>query len=139
MVAAGAFLEHAQVFGSNYGTAHEAVRRLLTQGKDVILDIDWQGARSVKAQRPDATSVFILPPTRAVLESRLRERRQDSGETIEQRMHAAVAEMSHYNEFDYVIVNDDFSAALNDLEAILGGDVHRVRPFRLDMQTLLRD
>jgi guanylate kinase len=138
MVRAGAFLEHAQVFGSRYGTSLAAVQRLLAEGRDVVLDVDWQGARTVKAQCPDATGVFILPPTRAALESRLRNRRQDSGSTIEQRMRAAVAEMSHYDEFDHVIVNDEFSAALSDLEAIVKGENHRIRPLGLDIRTLFR-
>ena len=137
MIAAGKFLEHARVFGNRYGTSRAAVEQQLRQGRDVVLDIDWQGARSVKAQRPDAVGVFILPPSRAALEARLRERRQDSTEMIAQRMRAAVSEMHHYDEFDYVVVNDVFSSALADLEAIINKEHAKLRPFKLDMEELL--
>jgi guanylate kinase len=136
MVAAGRFLEHATVFGNSYGTSRGALENLLRQGKNVILDIDWQGARAVKQQMPEAVSIFILPPTRAALRERLSRRGQDSPEVIEQRMRAAVSEMSHYKEFDHVVVNDDFDAALADLKAIIRGE-GRPRPLRIDLQSLL--
>lgn len=138
-VEAGEFLEHAQVFDNRYGTSREAVERLLQQGKDVILDIDWQGARTVKIAMPQAKGIFILPPSREALAKRLAGRGQDSKEVIERRMRAAVSEMEHYKEFDYQVVNDDFAAALADLKAIIGGEPERMRPVRLDMATLLGD
>jgi guanylate kinase len=139
MVDAGEFLEHAQVFDNFYGTSRAAIEALLEQGKNVILDIDWQGARAVKAQMPDARGIFILPPSREELEKRLRGRGQDSDETIARRMRDAVSEMSHYDEFDYVVVNDDFDAALADLRAILAGHPDQARPAELDMDQLLRE
>lgn len=136
-VAAGEFLEHAQVFDHRYGTARAAVERLLQQGKNVILDIDWQGARAVKKAMPQAKSVFVLPPSREALAKRLAGRGQDSQAVIERRMRAAVSEMEHYKEFDYQIVNDDFAAALADLKAIITGKPERVRPLTVDMAALL--
>ena len=139
MVDAGEFLEHAQVFDNFYGTSRAAIEDMLEQGKNVILDIDWQGARAIKAQIPDARGVFILPPSREELENRLRGRGQDSDETIARRMRDAVSEMSHYTEFDYVVVNDDFDAALADLRAILAGHPDQARTPELDMDQLLRE
>lgn len=136
-VAAGEFLEHAQVFDNRYGTSRTVVERLLQQGKDVILDIDWQGARAVKAAMPQAKSIFILPPSREALAKRLAGRGQDSKPVIERRMRAAVSEMQHYKEFDYQIVNDDFAAALADLKAIITGKPERARPLTVDMAALL--
>ena len=139
MVAAGQFLEHATVFGSSYGTSRAVIENLLAQGKSVILDIDWQGARSIKAQMPQAVSVFILPPSRAALEERLRNRQQDSDEVIARRMREAVSEMSHYREFDRVVVNDDFAAALADLKAIIRREGPGPRPVTMDIQALLSE
>ena len=139
LVAADAFLEHARVFGNRYGTARAAVEALLRAGKDVIFDIDWQGARRIKALMPEARSVFILPPSREELERRLAARGQDPPEVIERRMHEAVAEMRHYPEFDYAIVNDRFEAALADLRAIVSGEAAKVRPLAVDLEALLRD
>jgi guanylate kinase len=139
MVAAGEFLEHAQVFDNYYGTSRAAIEDLLEQGKDVILDIDWQGARAIKAQMPDACGIFILPPSREELENRLRGRGQDSDEVIARRMRDAVSEMTHYNEFDYVVVNDDFDAAIADLRAIMAGHPDQARQPKLDMDQLLRE
>lgn len=118
MVARGEFLEHARVFDNYYGTARSTLLAQLQAGVDVILEIDWQGARQVRERMPGCVSIFILPPSRAVLEQRLRTRAQDSEEIIARRMRDAVAEMSHYSEFDYLVVNDDFSTALEDLKAI---------------------
>jgi guanylate kinase len=137
MVAAGEFVEHATVFGNSYGTSKQTIEHQLQAGKDVILDIDWQGARAIKQWRPDAVSIFILPPSRQALRERLTGRQQDSEEVIEWRMREAVAEMSHYGEFDRLVVNDDFEAALADLSAILEGRPERVRPLQLDPRTLL--
>lgn len=136
-VEAGEFLEHAQVFGNRYGTSRGAIERLLQQGKDVILDIDWQGARAVKKAMPQAKSIFILPPSRDALAQRLAGRGQDSTAVIQQRMRAAISEMEHYKEFDYQVVNDDFAAALADLKAIIAGKPERVRPLTIDIATLL--
>lgn len=138
MVRAGHFLEHARVFGNSYGTSRQAVEDLLKRGKGVVFDIDWQGARRIKALMPQAKSVFILPPSRAVLEERLCNRGQDTPEVIVRRMLAATDEMEHYPEFDYVIVNDDFDAALADLQAIVRGTTQTVRPLPMDPTTLLR-
>lgn len=115
----GVFLEWAQVFGNYYGTSTTAIEQMLAQGIDVFLDIDWQGAQQVRKLLPDVQTIFILPPSRAELERRLIGRGQDSSEVIAGRMAQAVSEMSHYHEFDYVIVNDVFDEALRDLEAII--------------------
>lgn len=139
MVAAGEFVEHATVFGNSYGTSKQAIADQIQSGKSVILDIDWQGARAIKKWRPEAVSIFILPPTRAALRERLTNRQQDSAEVIDGRMRAAVAEMSHYNEFDHLIVNDEFDAALADLKAILRGEPQQKRPVRFDPKSLLID
>ena len=139
MVAAGEFLEHATVFGNSYGTSRKVIEELLATGKSVILDIDWQGARAIKQQMPQAVSVFILPPSREALRERLTNRKQDSAEIIDRRMREAVSEMSHYREFDYLVVNDDFAAALADLQAILGGTPGQARPVRIDIERLLAD
>jgi guanylate kinase len=138
MVERGEFLEHATVFGQRYGTARAEVERLLGEGKDVLLDIDWQGARAVKQRVPEAVSIFILPPSRAALEARLKHRAQDPPEVIAARMREAVSEMRHYDEFDHVIVNDVFEAALADLEAIIRG-TGRPRPLGVDPRTLLQE
>jgi guanylate kinase len=139
MVANGEFVEHATVFGNSYGTSKQTIADQLQSGKSVILDIDWQGARAIKQWRPEAVSIFILPPSRAALRERLTNRKQDSQEIIDQRMREAVAEMSHYSEFDHLVVNDDFDAALADLKAILHGEPQRVRPVRIDLKALLAD
>jgi guanylate kinase len=119
MLEAGAFLESAEVFGNHYGTSQEWVRATLATGSDVILEIDWQGAQQVRRLMPDAISIFILPPSRSALQERLNNRGQDPMEVIEQRMAAAISEMSHYAEADYLVVNDDFDTALQELGAIL--------------------
>jgi len=118
MVAEDAFLEHAEVFGNFYGTARASVQALMDQGADVILEIDWQGAAQVRRLMPGALSVFILPPSRAELEARLRGRGQDSEEVIARRLAEAKAEMAHHGEFDYLVVNDDFDRALGELRAV---------------------
>ena len=118
MVAAGDFFEHALVHGDWKGTARQSVEPLLAAGHDVLLEIDWQGAQQVKAQVPDAVSVFILPPSRAALQERMRKRGQDSEETIQRRLANARGEMAHHAEFDYLIVNEVFDAAVDDMCAI---------------------
>jgi len=119
MVNEGAFLEHAQVFDNLYGTARANIEERLAAGVDVILEIDWQGARQVRQQFPDSLGVFILPPSRRALEDRLRGRGQDGDEVIARRMRDAESEMSHYAEFDYLVINDDFETALEELKAII--------------------
>lgn len=118
MIAAGDFFEHALVHGDYKGTARQSVEPQLAAGKDVLLEIDWQGARQVRAQMPDCVSVFILPPSLDALQQRMRNRGQDSEAVIAQRLAAAREEMSHYGEFDYVIVNEHFDAAAAELRAI---------------------
>ncbi len=135
----GDFLERAQVFDHFYGTSRNAVETLLNKGINVILDIDWQGARAIREQVKNSVSIFILPPTRAELENRLRSRGQDSDETITRRMRDAVSEMSHYDEFNFVVVNDNFDAALDDLRAIVSSRPDKVRPMNADIDDLLRE
>ncbi len=137
MAAAGEFIEHAQVFGNRYGTSRKVIEDLFKEGKSVILDIDWQGARAIKAKMPEAVSIFILPPSRAALAERLNGRAQDAREVIDRRMAEATAEMSHYREYDHVVVNDDFEAALADLVAVITGR-GRPRPLSIDIKSLLR-
>ena len=112
------FLEHAQVFDNLYGTSQRWVEHTLAEGFDLILEIDWQGAQQVRRLMPDARSIFILPPTQQALRQRLTNRGQDSDEVIERRMREAVSEMSHYVEYDYLVINDDFAHALDDLKAV---------------------
>lgn len=119
MIAEGAFLEHAKVFDQYYGTARATVEAALASGRDVLLEIDWQGARQVKALMPESQSLFILPPSREALETRLRGRGQDDEATIARRMRDATAEMSHYAEYDYLIVNDRFERALEEMRSIV--------------------
>ena len=114
-----AFLESAQVFDNFYGTAKKTVEANLAQGDDVILEIDWQGAQQVRELMPNSYSIFILPPSTQILRERLEGRGKDSVEIIQRRMQEAVAEISHYAEFDYLVVNDDFNTALNELESII--------------------
>ena len=119
MVAAGDFFEHALVHGDWKGTARQSVLPQLAAGKDVVLEIDWQGARQVRRQVPGAIGIFILPPSREALEQRMRSRGQDSEDVIARRLAAAREEMSHYDEFDYVVVNEVFDAAVDEVGAIV--------------------
>ncbi len=112
------FLEHAEVFGNLYGTSQLWLEQTLAEGYDLILEIDWQGAQQVRRLMPQAKSIFILPPTQEALRQRLNNRGQDSDEIIEKRMREAVSEMSHYVEYDYLVINDDFAHALIDLQSI---------------------
>ncbi len=125
MIGAAAFLEHAEVFGNYYGTSESEVRAQLDAGRDTVLEIDWQGARQVRGRFPEAVSIFILPPSPEALYERLSARRQDSEDVIQGRMRQAVSEMSHYDEFDYLVINDDFDCALSELAAIV--TAHRLR------------
>lgn len=117
----GALLESAVVFDNRYGTSRSQVEALLAQGHHVILEIDWQGARQVRQAMPDCVSIFILPPSRAELERRLRGRRTDSEAVIARRLRDALGDMSHWEEFDFVIINDELGTAIGELESILAG------------------
>ena len=114
-----AFLEHAQVFDNFYGTAQQTVEENLNKGFDVILEIDWQGAQQIKKLLPDSLSIFILPPSTEILLQRLRNRGQDDEQVIARRMRDAVTEISHHDEFDYLVVNDVFEQALTELKSII--------------------
>jgi guanylate kinase len=137
MVEAGEFLEHAQVFGNLYGTAASSVRSELDQGRDLLLEIDWQGARQVRKRFPEAVSVFVLPPSAQVLEQRLRDRGLDSDRVIEDRMVEARSEMSHYGEYDYLVVNDVFEDALEDLACLVKAERLRRSNGEARLRTLL--
>jgi len=128
MVEAGDFFEHARVHGDWKGTAKQSVEPLLAQGRDVLLEIDWQGARQVRASVPDAVSIFILPPSRDALEQRMRARGQDPEEVIQRRLAAARDEMSHYGEFDFLVVNEDFQTAVAEMCAIFTASRLRREP-----------
>ena len=114
----GDFLEHANVFGNNYGTAKKSVEDILNKGVDVILEIDWQGAQQVRELMPDSLSIFILPLSKEELENRLRGRGTDSDEIIANRLGQSVADIQHYSEFDYVVINDNFDECVNTLKSI---------------------
>ena len=118
MIDAGDFFEYARVHGDWKGTARQSVEPLMMQGRDVLLEIDWQGARQVRAKVPDAVSVYILPPSRAALEQRMRARGQDSEEAMAKRLASACEEISHYGEFDYIIVNEVFDTAVAEMCSI---------------------
>jgi guanylate kinase len=148
LIAQDGFIEHAQVFDNYYGTSRMALEQAFGDGFDVVLEIDWQGAAQVRARMPGCTSVFVLPPSRAALEQRLKARRTDSPDVIQRRLRDAVGDMSHYRDFDYVIVNDDFETALRDLQAICAhaGDgaaaahtLGRLRPDRPELAPLLHE
>lgn len=119
MIAAGDFFEYAQVHGDYKGTARQSVEPFLEAGRDVLLEIDWQGARQVREKVPDCVTIFILPPSREELERRLRTRAQDSEETILRRLADSRGEISHAHEFDYIVINQDFDRAVDDLLAIV--------------------
>ena len=138
-LAQGEFLEHARVFDNFYGTGRATVAAVLAAGRDVILEIDWQGARQVRHSAPGCTTIFILPPSRAALEERLRNRRTDSDAVIARRLQDAVGDMSHYREFGYVVVNDDFDAACRQLESILAGAGQDLASDRAALAPLLAD
>jgi guanylate kinase len=121
LVAGGAFLEHARVFDNQYGTSRAQLEEKMAAGHDVILEIDWQGARQVRAAMPGCRTIFILPPSREVLSQRLTGRGTDSDAVIQRRLADAVSDMSHHREFDYVVVNDDFATAVDQLAAIIQG------------------
>ena len=138
MIAEQRFLEYAKVYDYFYGTSRDAITEKLEKGINVLLDVDWQGARSVKKLMSGAISVSILPPSREELEKRLQNRGRDSAEVIAKRMTQAEAEMSHCHEADHIILNDDFDAALIDLQYILGGQAEKIRELSVDIDSLLQ-
>ena len=137
MVEAGEFLEHARVFDNYYGTSRAQVEQLLAEGQDVLLEIDWQGAQQIRRSLPECRSIFVLPPSRAALEQRLRNRGTDSDEVIARRLRDSLADLSHWNEFDYIVVNDDFARATADLEAVVAGQGEHLRRDRAELRELL--
>jgi guanylate kinase len=139
MVEEGRFLEHARVFDNYYGTSQQHVEELLASGKDVILEIDWQGADQVRKIMPENCSIFILPPSKKELRSRLANRATDSEEVIERRMRDAENEISHFGEFDYLIVNDEFNMALQELRSIIVANRLAIAKQNRRLATLLKD
>jgi guanylate kinase len=133
------FLEHARVFDNYYGTGRRPVEEQLARGHDVVLEIDWQGARQVRKALPECKTIFILPPSRQALEERLRNRATDSNEVIERRLRDAVGDMTHSREFDYVVVNDDFEHAVSDLMRIVRGEGEDLLAGRATLQPLLSE
>lgn len=138
LAASGEFLEHAQVFDNYYGTGREQVSSRLAAGRSVLLEIDWQGARQVRQSVPDCVSIFVLPPSRAVLEERLRARRTDSDAVIARRLADAATDMSHCQEFDYAVVNDHFERAVADLLTVIDGRGSALSSKRPEINALLR-
>jgi guanylate kinase len=128
LIARDAFFEWAEVFGNYYGTSKELIEQALSNGIDVFLDIDWQGARQIRELYSDTQSIFVLPPSLPILEQRLIGRGQDSADVIAKRMAQAVSEMSHYPEYDYLIINDDFELALQQLQSIVLAGRTKLRP-----------
>ena len=142
MIDADEFLEYASVFDNLYGTARPQVEAALDAGRDLLLEIDWQGAQQIRARMPEAIDVFILPPSRAALSERLTNRRTDSAEVIARRLRDSVTDLSHWRDFRYVIVNDRFDQALADLERIVSGDprgLERARPGLQEFTATLLD
>jgi guanylate kinase len=133
------FYEYAEVFGNYYGTSASAIDKQLAQGIDVFLDIDWQGAKQVRIKQPSVTTIFISPPSKAELENRLKNRGQDSDATIKSRMAQAKAESSHYTEFDYIIVNNDFTQALSELTTIVNNQRLRCQQQAITHQSMFEE
>jgi len=139
MVADQAFVEHAEVFGNQYGTSKAAMTTELERGHDVILEIDWQGAAQIRKHYPGATSIFILPPSRATLMQRLQGRGQDDPAAIAKRSNEAQLEMAHYADYDYLVVNDDFATAVEELRCIINAARLGVVPRAQQLKTLLAE
>ena len=139
MVTNGDFVEHAEVFGNCYGTSRQAINLLLESGKDVVLEIDWQGARQIRASYPEAISIFILPPSLSALEERLTSRGQDSDQVIAGRMSAAKKEIAHYDEYDHILINDNFEQALQVLIQLLQTPETAIPPEKTALDALLHD
>ncbi|MCB1741484.1 MAG: guanylate kinase [Gammaproteobacteria bacterium] len=138
MIAKDAFLEHAKVYGNQYGTAQSSVESIAAQGLDVVLEIDWQGARQVRHRIGNSASVFILPPSLEQLHERLATRGQDSPEIIARRLAAAAQDIAHHDEFDYIVVNDDFDLALRQIQAIVSAERLRRRRQLVALRGLLQ-
>ena len=136
-IRAGTMLEHADVFGNFYGTSRRVVEERLAAGNDVILEIDWQGAQQARTQLSTSTSIMVLPPSLAALESRLRSRGQDDDATITRRLGQAHTEMSHFGEFEYVVVNDDFDLAVRQLQDIISAERSKCDTVRIQYSKLL--
>ena len=134
---AGEFLEHARVFDNYSGTSRKQVERLLDEGQDVLLEIDWQGAQQIRRTLPECRTIFVLPPSREALEQRLRGRGTDSDEVIARRLRDSLADLSHWNEFDYIVVNDAFDRATDELEAIVTGTGEHLQRDRAELRELL--
>ena len=139
LVGADEFIEHANVFGNLYGTRKSVVEAALAEGRDLILEIDWQGAAQVRKRLPEAVQIFILPPSRAELESRLRKRGSDPEDVIARRLQESTLEMSHWSDFDYVIVNRKFDQALAEINAIFDGQGQASRRDRPELAALTRE
>ena len=138
MIDSDQFLEHAKVYDKFYGTNRQNIEEMLKNGVNVLLDVDWQGARAVKSLMSEAISVSILPPSREELEKRLRNRGRDPEEVIEKRMRQAESEMSHCREADYIILNDDFDLALQDLQYVLQEQAEKIRKLSIDLDKLIK-
>lgn len=138
-IAAGEFLEHAEVFGNYYGTSIKTVDKALSEGTDLVLEIDWQGAQQIRERLPDSVGIFILPPSRDTLQSRLDGRGQDDADVIAERMSQAISEISHYDEYDYVVINDDFDTAKEELRAIITASRLTLAKQQLRHQNLIDD
>jgi guanylate kinase len=136
MAANGEFLEHATVFDNSYATSRAQVRRATEAGSDLILEIDWQGARQVRRAMPESVSIFILPPSYAALEQRLRSRGTDSEEVIQRRLRDAITDMAHWQDYDYVVVNDDFEKSVEALRAIVQGNGEPYRSNRPGLEEI---
>ncbi len=134
MISNNDFVEHAEVFGNMYGTARSNIKKKLDANIDIILEIDWQGARQVRENMPNSISIFILPPSKNVLLQRLTDRGQDDEETISKRMKNSESEMSHYDEFEYLVINDQFDSALNDLKAIIQDCNNNIKNIELSLE-----
>lgn len=137
MIRSNEFLEYAGVYGNFYGTARRQVEQVLAAGESMLLEIDWQGAQQIARAMPERCAIFILPPSRAALEARLRGRKTDADEVIARRLRASIEDLSHWSEFDYVVINDDFGRAVADLEAIVRGDGEHLHAARAEVKQLL--
>ncbi|AHG59961.1 guanylate kinase [Buchnera aphidicola] len=142
MIKEECFLEHAKVFSNFYGTSRQFIEEMLLSGKDVFLDIDWQGAKQIRDKMPESKSIFLLPPSKDTLYKRLKERGQDSEVVIAKRMEKAVDEMKHYSEYDYLIINDDFKKSIDYLKTIISAEhlclSHQKNKFHILISNLLK-
>lgn len=137
MIADGDFLEHAEVFGNLYGTGRAQVEAVLAKGLDLLLEIDWQGARQVRKSMPACITIFVLPPSRETLEQRLHSRGTDSPEVIARRLSEAREDLGHWSEFDYVVINDRFEDALHQIEQIMDDNGSALRADRAELEPLI--